>query len=265
MKKEAKKCKDLVKKLLDRDPKTRLGSGKDGFDKIKAHPFFKPIDWDKLLKKEIDELNLQIKRAGEDRELENKDFQATVADQRETQKLLNKALTVLKAVFVKNQAKASESAAALMQTSSDQQPPPPPGFAAYKKNEGSGGAIGLLQQIIADARVMETEAIKDEQAAQETYETMVKATNDSIKAKQDAIVNKSEDKANAQQDLGNAKTELEQQTTELSTLDNSKHDLNMQCDFLLKNFDMRQQARDEEVEALRQAKAILSGMQSDDD
>merc|ERR1719443_326299 len=34
------------------------------------------------LKAEIAELNTQLKRAGEDRELENKDFQQTVADQR---------------------------------------------------------------------------------------------------------------------------------------------------------------------------------------
>jgi len=31
------------------------------------------------------------------------------------------------------------------------------------------------------------------------------------------------------------------------------------CDFVVKNFEIRQTARDEEVEALRQAKAILSG------
>merc|ERR1719171_828997 len=34
---------------------------------------------------------MQLKRAGEDRELENKDFQQVVADQRETQKLLTNA------------------------------------------------------------------------------------------------------------------------------------------------------------------------------
>merc|ERR1719453_2305147 len=53
------------------------------------------------LTKEILEMNLQIKRAGEDRELENRDFQATIADQRETQVLLNKAITVLNAVYNK--------------------------------------------------------------------------------------------------------------------------------------------------------------------
>lgn len=212
------------------------------------------------LKKEIEEMNLQIKRAGEDRELVNRDFQSTVADQRETQKLLNKAITVLKSVYTKESAKAS-----LGQEYAEvsQQPPPPPGFKAYNKNAGGGGAVAMLTQILGDAKVMEAEAIKDEQAAQQGYEKMVKDTNDAIKSKQTAIVNKSQDKATAEKDLGDAKTDLEQQTTELTTLGNAKNDLNLQCDFLLKNFDLRQQARDEEIEALRQAKAILSGMQVD--
>jgi len=213
--------------------------------------------------KEIAEMNLQIKRAGEDRELVNRDFQATVADQRETQKLLQKALTVLKAVYTKTS--VSQEKAALSQESSEvvQAPPPPPGFKDYSQNRGGGGAVGLLEQILGDAKVLEAEAVKDEQTAQATYEKMIKDTNKSIRTKLSAKVNKSEDKAKAEQDLGNAKSDLQAQSTELETLGNSKQDLKLDCDFLLKNFDVRQQARDEEVEALRQAKAILSGMQVD--
>lgn len=214
--------------------------------------------------KEIAEMNLQIKRAGEDRELVNRDFQATVADQRETQKLLQKALTVLKAVYTKTSV-SKEEKAALSQESSEvvQAPPPPPGFKDYSQNRGGGGAVGLLEQILGDAKVLEAEAVKDEQTAQATYEKMIKDTNKSIRTKLSAKVNKSEDKAKAEQDLGNAKSDLQAQSTELETLGNSKQDLKLDCDFLLKNFDVRQQARDEEVEALRQAKAILSGMQVD--
>merc|ERR1719207_225142 len=40
------------------------------------------------LKAEIAEMQVQLKRAGEDREKQNKEFQMTVADQRATQKLL---------------------------------------------------------------------------------------------------------------------------------------------------------------------------------
>ena len=44
------------------------------------------------LKSEIAEMQVQMKRAGEDREKENKEFQMTVADQRATKKLLTAAL-----------------------------------------------------------------------------------------------------------------------------------------------------------------------------
>merc|ERR1719159_66522 len=53
------------------------------------------------LKTEIAEMQVQMKRAGEDREKENKEFQMTVADQRATQKLLTAALNILKGFYEK--------------------------------------------------------------------------------------------------------------------------------------------------------------------
>merc|ERR1719401_410778 len=47
------------------------------------------------LKSEIAEMQVQLKRAGEEREKQNKEFQMTVADQRETQRLLQAALVHL--------------------------------------------------------------------------------------------------------------------------------------------------------------------------
>merc|ERR1719379_3068945 len=53
----------------------------------------------KELKADIAENKLQMKRAGEDREIENKDFQLIVADQRATIKLLTGALHALKSYY----------------------------------------------------------------------------------------------------------------------------------------------------------------------
>merc|ERR1719515_202311 len=53
------------------------------------------------LQAEVAEMQVQLKRAGEDRELENQDFQAVVADQRATQKLLEAALAKLSGFYDK--------------------------------------------------------------------------------------------------------------------------------------------------------------------
>merc|ERR1719453_1509746 len=127
------------------------------------------------LKSEIAEMQVQMKRAGEDREKENKDFQQTVADQRASQKLLQSALNVLKGFY--------EKKGALLQKQEPAGPPPPPGFKDYKKNAAAGGVMGMIQQIINDAKAMEAEAIRAEEDAQKTYEDFVKETNASIEAK----------------------------------------------------------------------------------
>merc|ERR1719453_2975876 len=119
-----------------------------------------------------------MKRAGEDREKANKEFQMTVADQRATQKLLAAALNILKGFYEK---------AALVQTravaKSVNGQAPPPGFKSYEKNAASGGVMGMMSGIINDAKAMEAEAIRGEESAQKTYEDFVKDSNMSIEMK----------------------------------------------------------------------------------
>jgi len=204
------------------------------------------------LKAEIAEMQVQMKRAGEDREKENKEFQTTVADQRATQKLLKAALTVLQDFYGKK-------AAFMQQHQEPAGPPPPPGFEEYKKNAASGGVMKMIEEIINDAKAMEAEAIRSEEDAQKAYEDFVKETNASIEAKSKEIVNKSELKAKAESDLVETKEAKEAVMLELEQLSNYNAELHQSCDFVMKNFDVRQTARDEEIEALKQAKAILSG------
>merc|ERR1711862_700403 len=138
-------------------------------------------------------------------------------------------------------------------------PPPPAGFESYKKNQASGGVMGMMQQIIDDAKAMEAEAIRSEEDAQKAYEDFVKETNASIEEKSKDIVDKSETKAKAEAELVETKEAKEATLLELEQLSNLNAELHQSCDFVMKNFDVRQTARDEEIEALKQAKAILSG------
>jgi chromosome segregation ATPase len=206
------------------------------------------------LKAEIAEAQVQLKRAGEDREKQNLEFQKTVQDQRATVALLNKAMEVLKGFYEK-----AKGNAFLQSTQEPVGPPPPAGFKSYENNASGGGVIAMITQIVNDAKAMEAEAIHDEEDAQSAYESFVQESNQTVTAKEEAIVNKSQTKATAEVDRSQAKQDLESTTTELEQLANEALDLHKACDFVLKNFDIRQEARDQEVEALRQAKAILSG------
>jgi len=203
------------------------------------------------LKSEVTEMQVQMKRAGEDREKQNKEFQQTVADQRASQKLLTAALNILKGFY--------EKKAAFLQKQEPAGPPPPPGFKDYKKNAASGGVMGMIQQIINDAKAMEAEAIRAEEDAQKAYEDFVKETNSSIETKTKEIINKSEEKAKGETDLTQANVDKESVLLELEQLSNYNAELHQSCDFVMKNFEIRQTGRDEEIEALKQAKAILSG------
>jgi len=203
------------------------------------------------LKAEIAEMQVQMKRAGEDREKENKEFQQTVADQRASVVLLSKALEILQGFY--------DKAALLQQKQEPAGPPPPPGFKEYKKNPQSSGVTAMITQIIEDSKAMEAEAIKAEGSAQSAYEAFVKETNASIEAKSKDITNKEESKAKAEDYLVQAQAEHASVLTTLDELSAYNSELHASCDFVLKNFDIRQTARDEEIEALKQAKAILSG------
>ncbi|TYZ67116.1 hypothetical protein PybrP1_005373 [[Pythium] brassicae (nom. inval.)] len=46
-------ARDLIQRLLHRDPKQRLGSGPTGDREIFAHPFFNTVDWERLKRREL--------------------------------------------------------------------------------------------------------------------------------------------------------------------------------------------------------------------
>merc|ERR1719174_3445439 len=202
---------------------------------------------------EVAEMQVQLKRAGEDRELENNDFQAVVADQRSTQQLLEAALWKLKGfydkAFVQSSGRAGQPAG----------PPPPPGFKKYEKSSGAGGVMGMLEQIVSETKTMEADAIKAETDAQKAYESFVKDTNASMEEKSRDITNKSEEKATAEADKVSEEEALAAALNEQQELMNENADLHKSCDFTLDNFDARQAALEQEMEGLAEAKSVLHG------
>mmetsp|Transcript_17540 Transcript_17540/g.44113 ORF Transcript_17540/g.44113 Transcript_17540/m.44113 type:complete len:771 (-) Transcript_17540:81-2393(-) len=201
-------------------------------------------------KVQISGAQIEVKKAGQQREQENKEFQSVVADQRATQAILDKALMKLKDFYHKNIGKA-----VLAQTSQT----PPVQFNDYKNNAGSSPVIGLIEQIIGDSKVLEAETTAGETQAQADYEHLVKDGNLLIKDLQAAVASKMKAIAAADGDKAQATTDHSNTVGELESLAQTEADLHAECDFVLKNFDVRQKARLQEIESIQAAKGILSG------
>lgn len=214
----------------------------------------------KTTKSEIAEMQTQMKRASENREAENADFQQAVMDQRVTQQILQKALERMKSVYLFLQQPGGPHTAT---SATDTDPGSGPvRFANNKeKNAGGGKVVAMIEDIISDSKKLEADAIRAESDGQTAYESFMQDSNKSIKKGQDAISNMTEEKAKSEMELNLAKTDLDGTNKQINNLHTIGEDLHKECDFLLKNFEKRQKARAHEIDALGEAKAILSGMQ----
>jgi len=139
-------------------------------------------------------------------------------------------------------------------------PPPPETFGPYsKKTEESTGVIAMIDLLVADLDKELQEAAVMEEDAQKEYEEMMsesatKRADDSKAVSDKTALKASEEEALMTEQEAKAATEKELMTT-LEYI----HALHGECDWLLKFFDARTEARTGEIEALGKAKAVLSG------
>jgi hypothetical protein len=211
------------------------------------------------LQEAIAEEKRQVKHASEDREAANVEFQQTVADQRATVVILNKVLKRLQDVYApgaKKEAKALLQRKAMVLFGA---PEEPAGFGGDHKKQSSGGVLGLIEMTIADAQRLEKETLAAEQVQQSDYEALVKDASAQITADSESITAKKGEKATAEVSKTEDEASYEGVTMELKNLASYADSLHASCDFVLKNFDLRQKARADEMGALEDAKAILSG------
>merc|ERR1719329_1217410 len=204
----------------------------------------------KQLTKDIEDLEasiqwakVELKRASEDRKTENKEYQQVVADQRATVAILTKALDRLKEFYAP---KMLLQRSARIQKHQQVQAPPSAGK-EYSNNAASGGVMSTIEMIIQDAEAADAEAMKAEQSSQAAYAELVANTNQELTDAANSVTQKSAEK------------DLTATLKILEDLHGVNTGLHANCDYIIKNFDLRQQARQEETEAIQEAKAILSG------
>merc|ERR1711933_427418 len=117
--------------------------------------------------------------------------------------------------------------------------------------------MSMIEKLIYDAKDLMSNSKASENEAQVAYEQLVADTNASVDGLAKEVATKTEELAKAKKDKTRAEGDLADTSDELEGLAKYNADLHAECDYTLKNFDVRQKARGEEIEALQQAKQIL--------
>jgi len=139
-------------------------------------------------------------------------------------------------------------------------PPPPETFGAYQKKDGkSNGVMALMDQMINDLKSDMTESKHDEETAQSDYERLMKASQRTRAANAKSITQKESDKASWNEKIETAKEDQMSNLDALQKVHEYIAGLHSSCDFLVDNYDLRKTARTNEIEGLKNAKAVLSG------
>jgi hypothetical protein len=213
------------------------------------------------MEKDIAETQVAVKRAGEDRGMENREYQKNVADQRAAQKILAFALKRLESFYNK---KSLLSVSVHRSKAPGEAPAPPPEQATYESNGSAGGVMEMIRMIIADSKRDEQASIADETDAQQEYEKLLTDSFDAIEHNRRSVTDKKAIRAEAENDLVTEHANQKDTDNELEDISATSMQLHAECDFLVKNFVARRDARTGEIESIEQAIVTLEAAEAAD-
>jgi len=127
------------------------------------------------------------------------------------------------------------------------------------KDQKSGSIMALMDKLAGELKTDVKEAEFEEKEAQKDYEELLaeaqKTRADDVKS----ISDKNAAKADLEVSLTETKRTHSLKSTALAEVGQYIADLDKQCDFVIATFEERREARTNEVEGLKKAKAVLSG------
>merc|ERR1719245_769410 len=139
-------------------------------------------------------------------------------------------------------------------------PPPPETFDAYtKKGQESGGVIHMIDLIVTEVDKTMTESEVEEKDAQVDKTMTESEAGDKRTTDSKALTDKEAAKAKGEESLQQETTNKKDLGVQLMETTQVIMNLHAECDWLLQYWDVRRSARNDEIEALGKAKAVLSG------
>lgn len=234
--------------------KSTLADDIDGLE-TKIQTLSEEIEEKKAQEKET---LVSIKKAGLDRAEQSVNYQKEVSNNYMAKDILNKVLVRLQQ-FYAPEALPPAPVATIQKAGEANDVEKPKGFGNYENNSSAGGVLAMIQKVIQEVESGIAEAEHDDQQAQKDYADFMRVSTEDLQKNRAAQEQKASSKANAEGELAAKNSDNDDNNNELETLAETKAGLHKECDFTLNNFDIRQQALEQEIESLGQAKAILSG------
>merc|ERR1719207_143245 len=146
------------------------------------------------------------------------------------------------------------------QVSDGAPPPPPETWDAYsKKSQESNGVMAMMDMLVADLDKEMQEMEFEEKDAQGEYEKFTREAAEKRVTDSKSITDKEAAKADAEALVEKESQEKTDNMKKMMATMEFLKGLHADCDWLLQNFDVRKEARAGEVDALKKAKAVLSG------
>merc|ERR1719428_41984 len=140
-------------------------------------------------------------------------------------------------------------------------PPPAPEMPSgpLQKNAKSAGVIGMMDTIISDLGNDMKDMEYEEKTAQKDYAELMADSQETRAGDTKALTGKETTKAEVENELMATKEIRSATATDLKQIGSVIQELHAACDFIMQNFDLRKEARTNEIEGLKNAKAVLSG------
>jgi len=220
----------------------------------------------KALSKGIKELDGEVAESTETRKEEHDEYTELMASDSAAKELIGYAKNRLNKFYNPKLYQKPKVEVALVQVHEHRAnmkdapaPPPeaPPAFSS--KAEEGGGVINMLDMLVADLDKEMTEADTSEKNAQKEYEGFMGDAAAKRADNSKSVTDKEGYKAGAESELEAAKEGKTAKVNELMATEKYISGLHAECDWLMSNFAVRKEARAGEIDALKNAKAVLAG------
>jgi len=207
-------------------------------------------------------LDKSVAEATANRKAEHEEYNELIASDSAAKEILGVAKNRLQKFYNPKLAKAAASFVQIsehMQGKAAPAPPPATWGAFSKQSQANGGVVQMINVLIGDLDKEMTEAKAEEANAQAEYETLMEDSAEKRTADSKSLSEKQAAKADTEAAVEGHEDDKASAAKELAATNKYIASLHAECDWLAKYYQVRKQARADEIDSLGNAKAALSG------